>query len=211
MLTHDPVDVEQRQHEQAVVVTGDARTRRRSCGHRIEVGVVEHHALRPAGRTAGVDQQGERVVAVLRRFDDRGGLPGSQVVASRRPRPRASGSEARRRRRPCVGVRDLVVRLGGQAGLIGVTAAPSRHAATIATRSSTRFGSMIATTSPADTPFAQYRAGSQHGPRENWCCSGRCRRPPRRERRALRGAEIGQCRKVHVGSWLGFSEVDGVT
>jgi len=37
-------------------------------------------------------------------------------------------------------------------GLIGVAAAPSRHAATILTSSSTRFGSITATTEPRLTP-----------------------------------------------------------
>ena len=45
-----------------------------------------------------------------------------------------------------------------RAGLTGVTAAPSRHAANMLVMSSTRFGSMMASTPPAAQP-----GGVEHG------------------------------------------------
>ena len=44
-----------------MVDSRDAETRARHVAHRGDVGVVEHHALRLAGRPAGVDQQRQRV------------------------------------------------------------------------------------------------------------------------------------------------------
>ena len=82
---HDPVDVKQRQDEQAVVVTGHREHVDHHAAHGIQVGVIEHDALGPAGRAAGVDQQGERVVAVL---------PGSTTAAAGPASVRSADSTA---------------------------------------------------------------------------------------------------------------------
>ena len=54
---HDAVDVEQRQDQQTSVRRRDVQRLAPHLGHRIEVGVIEHHALRHARRATGEDQQ----------------------------------------------------------------------------------------------------------------------------------------------------------
>ena len=99
---HDPVDVEQRQHQQAARVGVISNQSTMIARRRADVRVVEHHALGPPGRAAGVDQQRER----LRVGHQRGRRGRRAGPRSRRPDamirygPSPSMAAPRRRRRP---------------------------------------------------------------------------------------------------------------
>ena len=100
--------------------------------HGVQIRVVEHDALWPAGCPAGVDQQRQRVIGVLRRVPSTAVASRRQFVGETTTRRRLSIRRGRVRRsapwrrRPGP---DSAPRAGQSVGLIGVTAAPRRHAA----------------------------------------------------------------------------------
>ena len=203
---HDPVDVKQRQDEQAVVVTGHLERVDHHAAHGIQVGVIEHDALRPAGGPAGVDQQRERVVAVLRGLHDRMGRPGGQFVGRDNSCLRRVDLHWRADDYDLgAGVLDLIRRLGGHQRRAdrcdrGTQAPCGEHRH----HELRPVGQHDRDDVPsADTLLTQYRGGLPHGVEElgvvqvdgivrHRGCVRRCC-----------GSEIGQYRKVHVGSWLG--------
>ena len=58
---HDPVDMEQRQHQQTSIGRRHLEPVDDHRGRRDQVGVVEHHALRASSRPARVDHQGQLI------------------------------------------------------------------------------------------------------------------------------------------------------
>ena len=60
---------------------------------------------------------------------------------------------------------------GRSEGLIGVTVAPNRHAANNDTTKLAVLGNMMATTSPADTPWPRSDAAARRTAERNWALS----------------------------------------
>ena len=102
---HDAVDVKQRQDQQTPVRRPDVQRLASHLGHRIEVGVVKHHALGHPGGAAGEDQQRQR-----RRIHQRWPIPTRTLrveipdgqrrdpARTRSPRPRRPAAVRRRPR-----------------------------------------------------------------------------------------------------------------
>jgi hypothetical protein len=150
---HDPVDVEQRQDKQNARRGRDIKRREDLPGHRSEVGMVEHDALRAPGRAAGVHEQGQIAGSA------RGGRGPSRPPASSSSMTRTSA----RGSFPAEAASKITTFAPESAswqaasaavstGLTGVTAPPIRQAANSVSTISTQFGSLVATTSPARTP-----------------------------------------------------------
>ena len=84
---------------------------------------------------------------------------------------------------------------GRSDGLIGVTAAPKRHAANNDTTKLAVLGSMMATTSPADTPWPRSDAAARCTAARNWALSRSVLSSATAGPQwVLRGALIGKCR-----------------
>jgi hypothetical protein len=112
---HDPVDMEQRQHQQTAIGRGHLEPVDDHRGRRDEVGVVEHHALRPSGRPARVDHQRQLVGLGPRRRNVSRAVAPQQLVDTAHAGHAALDFRQRRiirHHQSGARVADLVVRLG---------------------------------------------------------------------------------------------------